>query len=63
MKKFNADKIINDKTANPKVFGIGLLVLLVLIVVLRCFYTVDEQNNAVVTQFGRVLKVNTAGMY
>ena len=63
MKKFNADKIINDKTANPKVFGIGFLVLLVLIVVLRCFYTVDEQNNAVVTQFGRVLKVNTAGMY
>ncbi|SFT32672.1 membrane protease subunit HflK [Lachnospiraceae bacterium XBD2001] len=63
MKKFNADKIINDKTANPKVFGIGLLVLLLLIVVLRCFYTVDEQNNAVVTQFGRVLKVNTAGMY
>jgi membrane protease subunit HflK len=63
MKKFHADKIINDKTANPKVFGIGFLVLLVLIVVLRCFYTVDEQNNAVVTQFGRVLKVNTAGMY
>ena len=63
MKKFNADKIINDKTANPKVFGIEFLVLLVLIVVLRCFYTVDEQNNAVVTQFGRVLKVNTAGMY
>ncbi|MBQ1472919.1 MAG: FtsH protease activity modulator HflK [Lachnospiraceae bacterium] len=63
MKKFNADKIINDKTANPKVFGIEFLMLLVLIVVLRCFYTVDEQNNAVVTQFGRVLKVNTAGMY
>ena len=35
----------------------------VLILGFRCFYSVDEQHNAVVTQFGKVLKVNTAGFY
>lgn len=37
--------------------------IVVLIVAFRCFYSVDEQHNAVVTQFGKVVKVNTAGFY
>lgn len=40
-----------------------IIVLIALIVAFRCFYTVNEQKNAVVTQFGRVIKVNTAGFY
>ena len=40
-----------------------VLGLIVLIVLLRCIYSVSEQKNAVVTQFGRVVKVNTAGLY
>ena len=40
-----------------------VIVAVALIVVFRCFYTVNEQKNAVVTQFGRVVKVNTAGFY
>ena len=42
---------------------ISILGLAVLITFMRCFYTVNEQTNAVVTQFGRIIKVNTAGMY
>ena len=42
------------------VIPIGLLVFICL---LRCFYSVDEQHNAVVTQFGKIIKVNTAGFY
>lgn len=37
--------------------------LVALICIFRCFYTVDEQHNAVVTQFGTVLKTDTAGFY
>ena len=43
---------------------IGILVgILVIICLFRCFYSVDEQHNAVVTQFGSILKVDTAGFY
>lgn len=41
----------------------ALFGIILLIIILRCFYSVDEQHNAVVTQFGTVLKVNTAGFY
>lgn len=34
-----------------------------IILVCNCFYKVDEQHNAVLTQFGTVLKVDTAGFY
>ena len=42
---------------------IAIIVIAVLIISFRCFYSVDEQHNAVVTQFGKVVKVNTAGFY
>lgn len=46
-----------------KIVGLSALGLFVLICVFKCFYTVSEQRNAVVTQFGQVVKVNTAGFY
>ena len=39
------------------------VLFILFICLLRCFYSVDEQHNAVVTQFGRIVKVNTAGFY
>ena len=56
----------NDSERARKVktgIGWGVLALFILIIVFKCFYTVNEQHNAVVTQFGRVVKVNTAGFY
>lgn len=46
-----------------KVISTGLLIFIVVICLFRCFYTVNEQKNAVVTQFGKIVKVNTAGLY
>lgn len=44
--------------------AIGIFVgLIVIICLFRCFYSVDEQHNAVVTQFGSIVKVDTAGFY
>lgn len=37
--------------------------LLFIVCLFRCFYSVDEQHNAIVTQFGTVVKVDTAGFY
>ena len=39
------------------------VLFILFICLLRCFYSVDEQHNAVVTQFGRIVKVNTVGFY
>ena len=46
-----------------KTVGIVIGILLLIICLFRCIYTVNEQKNAVVTQFGKVVKVNTAGLY
>ena len=56
------DELTNFKKGVSTVifFVIGLALA---ICVLKCFYTVNEQSNAVVTQFGKVVKVNTAGFY
>ena len=37
--------------------------LIVLIVVFGCYYKVDEQEAAVVTMFGNVVRTDTAGLY
>ena len=42
---------------------IGVVGLFIIINVFRCFYSVSEQRNAVVTQFGKIVRVNTAGFY
>ena len=41
----------------------AIAVILILIVVFSSFYTVSEQQNAVVTQFGKIVRTDTAGMY
>jgi len=41
----------------------AVCVVLLIITLLRCFYRVDEQHNAVVTQFGAPIRVDTAGFY
>lgn len=44
--------------------GIGaVIVVLILVCLFRSFYFVNEQHNAIVTQFGTVLRVDTAGFY
>lgn len=51
-------------TRKIRLAAIGIFVgLLVIICLFRCFYSVDEQHNAVVTQFGSIVKVDTAGFY
>jgi membrane protease subunit HflK len=67
MKKFKFDRetVIDHKPERSfgKIIGTGILIFLVIICLFRCFYTVNEQKNAVVTQFGKIVKVNTAGLY
>ena len=40
-----------------------IIVGIVIGIILGSFYTVSEQENAVVTQFGQVVRTDTAGMY
>ena len=40
-----------------------LLVLLILSAVFNSYYNVSEQQNAVVTMFGKVVRTDTAGLY
>lgn len=47
----------------PKLVGIAIVVIFVLSLISSSFYRVSEQQNAVVTMFGKVLKTNTAGLY
>lgn len=42
---------------------IGIIIILLLVCFFNCFYSVDEQHNAIITQFGQIVKVNTAGFY
>lgn len=68
MEEGNFREVKTERPAKPKKNFTGLIAfiviaLFVLIIGFRCFYSVDEQHNAVVTQFGKVVKVNTAGFY
>ena len=40
-----------------------MIIVAVLIVAFRCIYFVSEQKNGVVTQFGKVMRVDSAGMH
>lgn len=41
----------------------GILVLAVIICLCRCIYTISEQENGVITQFGTVIRTDTAGTH
>ncbi|MCR4658319.1 MAG: FtsH protease activity modulator HflK [Lachnospiraceae bacterium] len=53
----------------PDIKKIAKIVLTILVVIIAtgfvfgCFYRVTEQQNAVVTQFGKVVRTDTAGLY
>ena len=46
-----------------KIITIAAVVLVVLIGVLTCFYTVDDKQQAVVTTFGKVTDITDAGLH
>ncbi|MBP5608315.1 MAG: FtsH protease activity modulator HflK [Lachnospiraceae bacterium] len=66
-KKFNK-KIINDVPKfDPgkftKFIPLAIIIVVLLVVVSGSFYNVSEQQNAVVTMFGKVIRTDTAGLY
>ena len=58
-KKSNAPKA----KANPKLIIVIVIAVLALLCVGESFYSVREQEQAVLTMFGKVLRVDTAGLY
>ena len=58
--------IVDEPGKSSKAFGIlkvAAIIVVILMVVRGGFYNVSEQENAVVTQFGRVIRTDTAGLY
>lgn len=53
----------NEAKTISRIVTFSIIGLIALICVFRSFYTVNEQQNAVVTQFGQVVRVDTAGLY
>ncbi len=72
MKQFNMNfggegsNVVDDIKKLPK-FGkyikFIVIALLLIIIVSGSFYNVSEQENAVVTMFGKVIRTDTAGLY
>lgn len=46
-----------------KYVGAIIFIIAVIVTIFRCFYLVNEQQNAVVTQFGKIVTVETAGFH
>lgn len=66
-KNFNK-KIINeppklDMGKFKKMIPVIVIIILIMIAVSGSFYNVSEQQNAVVTMFGKVIRTDTAGLY
>ena len=61
------DKKDVDSAANrfpiKKVVGIVVVVAVLFLLLTGSFYNVSEQENAVVTMFGKVVRTDTAGLY
>ena len=57
-----APKPVDPKKISKLVI-IGLVALLLLIGSITCFYTVDDKQQAVVTTFGKVTDITTAGVH
>ncbi len=57
----------NAKPFDPKKFGknivIGLVLLVLIVGIATCFYTVDDKQQAVVTTFGKVTDITDAGVH
>lgn len=48
---------------NPKIFIIIAIIVVALVCAGESFYSVKEQEQAILTMFGKVLRVDTAGLY
>ena len=59
----DSNKKTVDWKKTTKGILIGAVALFVLILVLTCFYTVDDKQQAVVTTFGKVSDVTDAGLH
>ena len=46
-----------------KYLGIAVIAIIVFLLITGSFYNVSEQENAVVTMFGKVVRTDTAGLY
>ena len=55
-------KVPDGKTVSRVIMAIAA-VLIVFLIIWNSFYNVDEQHNAVVTQFGNVIRTDTAGLH
>ena len=54
---------VNKLKGGGRAFGFVVLALIVILTVMGGFYRVDEQETAVVTMFGNVIRTDTAGLY
>ena len=48
---------------NPRIFIIIAVIVVALVCAGESFYSVKEQEQAILTMFGQVLRVDTAGLY
>ncbi len=53
----------NPVKKNPKIIIAVVVIILAFICVEQSFYSVKEQEQAILTMFGKVLRVDTAGLY
>jgi len=63
MDKSTQDVVRMVKSLPRKLYGVIAILILVFLVVTGSFYVVGEQENAVVTQFGKILRTDTAGLH
>lgn len=64
---FNKKSDVVEEAKNPsqifKALKIIVIVIIAIVVISGGFYNVSEQENAVVTMFGQVVRTDTAGLY
>lgn len=63
MKTIKFNRAEGSFKKGKKVVVIGIIVIFALIFVNNCYYQVKEQEQAILTMFGKVLRVDTAGLY
>ena len=51
------------KKFDPKLIIVGIMACIVFLTVSGSFYSVKEQEQAILTMFGKVIRVDTAGLY
>ncbi len=58
-----AEKMKEQAARIAKYVVLGFAVLLIVLTVLSGFYTINEQQNGVLTMFGKVVRTDTSGLY